>query len=73
MKEPVFGKGNTNSVTQCVSCGGDMYEVYSKQDGGYTHVQCEYCGNVIKLGTNKNDGRLKSPNPSHPNNSEKND
>jgi ribosomal protein L37E len=69
-KEPVFGKEYTNSIINCVSCGGEMYEVYSKQDGGYTHVQCGDCGHVMKLGTNQNDGRLKKPNASHPNNKE---
>lgn len=71
MKEPVFGKENTNSEIYCVSCGGTMYEIYSKTDGGYTHVQCDECGHVMKLGYNKNDGRLKPPAPTHQNNKEK--
>lgn len=70
MKEPVFGKNNTNSVLYCVVCGGEMHEVYTKQDGGYTHVQCSECTHLMKLGNNKNDGRLKKPKPSHPNNNE---
>ena len=71
MKEPVFGKDNTHSIIYCTACGGDTYEVYSKSDGGYTHVQCDYCGHVMKLGNNKNDGRLKKPNPTHTNNNER--
>lgn len=70
MKEPVFGKNNTHSEIYCVACGGTMYEVYSKTDGGYTHVQCEECGHLMKLGNNKDGGRLKSPKPTHPNNKE---
>lgn len=69
-KEPVFGKDNTNTEIHCVACGGTMYEVYTKQDGGYTHVQCEDCGHVMKLGHNTNGGRLKQPQPSHNNNKE---
>jgi len=41
MEEPVFGKNNTHSVLLCIICGGEMHEVYTKQDGGYTHVQCD--------------------------------
>lgn len=68
--EPVFDKSFSGVEVPCVSCGGTMYEIYTKQDGGYTHVQCDYCGHVMKLGQNKNDGRLKEPNPLHPNDGE---
>lgn len=61
--EPVFDKTHSNIEINCVSCGGSMYEIYTKQDGGYTHVQCDFCGHVMKLGNNKNSGRLSKPNP----------
>lgn len=66
----VFSKSFSGVEIYCTACGGSMYEVYSTQDGGYTHVQCDYCGHVMKLGKNKDGGRLKKPNPNNPNNAE---
>ena len=54
----------------CVCCGGDMYPVYVGQNFQYKELQCDTCNHIMKLGKNKNGGRLKKPNPSHRNNQE---
>lgn len=68
--EYLYNKKHDNLKIHCVSCGGDMYEVYIDTKGNYDHLQCEDCGHLMKIGKNKDDGRLKKPNPTNPLNKE---
>jgi hypothetical protein len=54
----------------CICCGGDMYPLYIGRNLEYKELQCDTCSHIMKVGYNKDDGRLKEPNPSHKNNIE---
>lgn len=54
----------------CVCCGGEMNPIYTKQTLEYKELQCGDCNHIMKVGYNKDDGRLTQPTPSHKNNQE---